>query len=264
MTKTVSLYNESLTLHFNNNARNRYIIEEMKHAPVGVTSVLGKVLAKPALMLWPMNEALKYTREQLVDEVSYTAGGINKILDEASKAYTKKSDKGKDVGSLIHAAIEAYLLDEEQEVPKDAQKPLESFKKWFEKLEPTVLDVERIIYSKNLDYAGTFDSLLEIDGKTVLCDVKSTNSSRSAPNGIYPEMFLQLGAYSYALHEEDKKAGIQDLMIIRVSKTGELNTLRASELGMSVRDCEDAWLHVLNTYKVMTPLTKRLEEYANN
>lgn len=263
MTKSVQLYNDSLTLHFNNNARNRYIIEEMKHAPVGVTSVLNKVLAKPALMLWPMNESLKYTREQLVEGVSYTAGNINKILDESAKAYTKKSDKGKDVGSLIHAAIEAFLLKEEHEVPKDAKKPLDSFIKWFEEVEPTVLDVERIIYSKDLDYAGTFDSLLEIDGKTVLCDVKSTNSSRSAPNGIYPEMFLQLGAYSLALHEEDKSIGVQDLMIIRVSKTGELNTLRSSEVGMSVRDCEDAWLNVLNIYKTMVPLTKRLENVTS-
>lgn len=263
MTKSVQLYNDTITLHFNNNARNRYIIEELKHAPVGVTSVLGKVLNKPALMMWPMNESLKYTREQLVDGVSYTAEKIKKILDESSKAYTKKSDKGKDVGSLIHAAIEAYLLEEEHEVPEDAKKPLESFIKWFEEVEPKVLDVERIIYSQKLDYAGTFDSLLEIDGKTVLCDVKSTNSSRSAPNGIYPEMFLQLGAYSYALHEEDKEAGIQDLMIIRVSKTGELNTLRASELGMSVRDCEDAWLKVLEIYKVLVPLTKRLENVSS-
>lgn len=246
MNKTVQLYDGSITIHFNDQARNRYTIEETAKSPVGVTTVLAG-LAKPALMLWPMYEGITWLKAHPED------------FEGAEKAYLIKSDKGKDTGTVIHAAIEAILTEKQPTIPLDAVKAVAAFKTWLhETTKP--LAVERIVYSKKYDVAGTYDCLLEIDGKVVLCDIKTTNSSRTAPLGIYAEHFLQLGAYSLAHHEENPMETIEDLMIIRVGKDGVLNTLRASELGLKVSDCEGSFLDVLGAYRFMTPLSKALSE----
>lgn len=298
--QTRKLYNDEVTLHFNPKARNRYQLADGT-APVGVTTVLSKVLAKEALMFWPMNMAIGWLKENcssLTIDGNETVRVVNdSMFEEASKAHTRKSDKGKDVGTEVHDAIEKYLATGEvtefpleilstgARVKSAAQKAFESFQKWFESVKPKVLATEQIVYSREHGYAGTFDALLEIDGKIVLCDVKTSNASRTSPTGIYPEYFLQLGAYSKAYHEEKtrwfgeetyeeepgivvhKKATsfrldnpVSDLMVINASKQGTLSTLRASELGLSVADCERSWLQVLGLYRFLEPLKKVLKE----
>lgn len=246
--KTVKLYDGKVTVEFSSLARNRYVILEDGHSPVGVTTILQSI-AKPGLALWPMYEALEWLKTHKDD------------YEGAEKAYTIKSDKGKDVGTQVHTWVEAYL---QRVAPKTVQpellKPVKAFDGWFKENNPKVLATEQIIYSKQYDYAGTYDALLEISGKVVLCDVKTTNASRSAPLGIYPEYFLQLGGYALAHHEENPLEKIDDLMIIRVGKDGKLNTLRASELGFKIDYLEDTFKKLVELYKFMTPLAKQLSE----
>lgn len=143
----------------------------------------------------------------------------------------------------------------------EAAKAFEAFKKWY-KSQPSikVLAVEEICYSKNHDYAGTWDGMMELEGKVILFDLKTNNASQTAPLGVYPEHFLQLGAYSLAHLEENPLETIDDLCIIRVGKDGKLNTLRSSELGLSIKQCQEAFIAALNIYKFMTPLSKQLRE----
>lgn len=254
MNKTVKLYNDTVTIFFNEKARNRYVVEKDGHSPVGTTTVL-QILSKPALMTWPMYEAIEYLKKNGDD------------WEGASKAYLKKSDKGKDTGTAIHAKIENFLKSitgESDRTPVSATEEIikawGAFHKWFTDSKAKPLAVENIVYSKKYDFAGTYDCLLEIDGKVVLCDIKTNNASRTAPLGVYSEHFLQLGAYSLAHHEENPMEVIEDLQIIRVGKDGVLNTLRASEVGLTVAACETAFAQLLSVYKVMTPLAKTLKE----
>lgn len=257
MNKVVKLYNDSITLHFADNARNRYTIEETGSSPVGVTTVL-QTLNKPALMTWPMNEAIAHLKINLGD------------YEGAAKAYLKKSDKGKDTGTEIHALIEQDLLEMQNlsnfkptlvGASTDAVKAFRSWSLWrMDQVSLKPLAVEEIIYSKKFDYAGTYDCLLEIDGEVVLCDLKTNNASQTAPLGVYPEHFLQLGAYSLAHLEENPLEEIDDLMIIRVGKDGVLNTLRSSELGLSIKQCQNAFIATLHAYKFLTPLSKQIRE----
>jgi len=247
------LYNGTVTLYFNEKARNRYMLED-DHSPVGVTTVL-QTLNKPALMTWPMHEAIDYLKKHPED------------YEGAEKAYLKKSDAGKDTGTAIHFAVETFLNDQiggyqSIIVPKhpDAGRAYSSFVDWYRSQKIRPLAVEQVVYSMDKDFAGTYDCLLEIDGQTVLCDLKTTNVSRSAPKGIYAEMFLQLGAYSLAHHEENPLETIEDLMVIRVGKDGIVYTLRASQISLSVKDCEQAFTKVLGAYRFMTPLSKQLQE----
>jgi len=269
-TKT-SLYNGSITLNFSSSARNRYTIEETRESPVGVTTVL-QMLNKPALMTWPLNEALAYIKSKCL--VAPGVYGLNdEQLDEASKAYLAKGDKGKDTGTNVHAMIEAFFKKGTAigETP-EAERAFDGFMTWYEKFHPTPLAVEQVLYSKEHNYAGTMDCLLRFGDEIVVCDVKTNNASRTAPLGVYSEHFLQLGAYNLAYREEKATRlhkGLQhnyadeyatDLMIIRVGKDGKVNTLRASQLGLSVRDCEINFLEVLRLYKLLTPLNKRITE----
>lgn len=260
--KIVKLYDGTITVHFSNLARNRYMIQETQHSPVGVTTIL-QTLSKPGLALWPMYEALDWLKKNPDD------------FKGAEKAYTIKSDKGKDTGTIVHNAVENFLvaLQLAQAEGKDAgdffqvdmgvpeaTKAYNAFIGWAEQLKPKVLATEQIIYSKQFDYAGTYDCLLEIDGQVVLCDVKTTNISRTAPLGIYPEMFLQLGAYAAAHHEENPEQQIDDVMIIRVGKDGVLNTMRASELGFKLAYLEDTFKQLVQVYRMINPLSKQLTE----
>ena len=256
--KTVALYDGSINIAFSPNARNRYMVMEDGHSPVGCTTIL-QSLAKPGLALWPMYESIAWLKAHPED------------YDGAEKAYLIKSDKGKDVGTEVHDAIEKWLINIQNAVTlsrsiladKQAEKAVMAFTNWYVSHGSgniKVLATEQIIYSKQYDYAGTYDALLEIDGKAVLCDMKTTNTSRTAPLGIYPEYLLQLGGYSLAHHEENPEQQIDDLMIIRVGKDGVLNTLRASELGFIPSFLEDAFKSVVSTYKFLTPLSKVLQE----
>lgn len=242
---------------FDSDSKSRYTIKETGETPVGVTSVLGKTLAKEGLMLWPLYMALTMLKGKIGQELTL------EHLSLAEKAHTKKSDKGKDVGTEVHFLIEQHLKGNKTHLTdsysKEAIKAYNAFRLWFDSQKIKVLEVERILYSRGHDYAGTTDALLEIDGQLTLVDIKTTNSSRTAPRGIYPEYFIQLGAYSYAHHEEGG-ARVKDLMVINANKSGELSTCTASELGLSVLDCERAWRACLKLYRFLAPLSRKLGE----
>lgn len=276
------LYGGDIELIFSPNSRNRYLVNMADGTtvyPPGVTTILSKVLAKEALMMWPLNMATNWLKDNCLNQV------LTELhLEEARRAHVKKSDKGKDVGTEVHEAIEQILnitartgqyekTDIVEVQSPEAEKALKAFRNWLLDTAPRVLAAEEIVYSLQHHYSGTFDALLEIDGKVVLADVKTTNASKDAPLGIYPEYFLQLGAYSLAYTENERCTNgddmwgeianpIDDIMVINASKTGKLSTLRASELGLSVCNCEDAWMDVLRTYKFLEPLKRQIKEMA--
>lgn len=263
--KTFNLYNGSVTLDFHENGHKYQVTENgVTTTPTGATTIL-RVLNKPALMTWPLNECIKALggtwsddeKGWVVSEKTLTS----ELLNQAAKAYTRKSDKGMDTGKEVHAWIEQFLITGVGGAPTpslEAQKACLAFVDWFESQNIKVLATEQPVYSRKYGYAGTFDALLEIDGKVVLVDIKTTNVSRTAPLGIYPENFLQLGAYSLA-HTEESGQVVDDLMIINASKTGKLSTLRASEIGLSVKDCESSFLDCLKLFNMMNTLGERLK-----
>lgn len=275
--KTFNLYNGAVRLDFHESGHKYQVTENgVTTSPVGCTKILN-VLSKPALLTWPLNESIKYLggvwddnkKQWVVKDKTLTT----QLLNEAAKAYTRKSDKGMDVGKEVHAAIESFLKNEDVYIPaNEGGKAFNSFVKWFNDTAPRVIATEQPVYSRKYGYAGTFDALLEIDGKIVLCDIKTTNASRTAPLGIYPEYFLQLGGYSYAYTEERlpesakakgvtaEMAGADDLMVISASKTGKLNTLRASEIGLKVADCEQSFLNCVSLFNNMKDLGSKLKE----
>lgn len=115
-------------------------------------------------------------------------------------------------------------------IEQAAQRAFKVFLEWYKEVKPKVLATEQVVYSRMYKYAGCYDALLNIDGKTYLVDWKTTSSSKTAPHGIYPEMFIQLGGYAGAMMEEamavkgiDKLPQIDGLMVVSVKKDGKLD-----------------------------------------
>lgn len=276
----------------------------------GVTTIMDNTLEKKSLMTWPMGMALKYLtgfydfegdNGRMTGFSPKEGGGalwgedgklksLTKeealpVFLEASKEWIYKRDKGANIGTVVHDAIEQFVLgnfkgmdpfvwiedtyrasflakegltDEERaRLDKDLAPDIacgiaafDQFQSWWRAQAPELLGAEDLIYSEEMDYCGTFDGLLKINGKVVLADWKTTNASKKeAPQGVYYSYFLQLGAYAAAWQEMGRQK-IDDLLIVSARKDGCFDTKSASELGVTVEQCIMAWkcLHALSSF----------------
>lgn len=264
------LYGGNIHLVHNPNARGRaprYVVSYPKdpsvdqEKPKGVTTIQGQTLAKD-LVGWAVGAACDYIRTKI--PVVTEEDVVN-----ASHEYERLRDAGGSTGSEAHALIEGFLK-KDGVAPKgtpEAMNAYNAFVKWFNEFKPEVVNVEEVIYSQAFKYAGTYDCMLKIDGKVVLCDVKTTNPSRKAPDGVYAENFIQLGAYALA-HEEQRQyeeanggtslVKIEDLMVISAKKNGVMNIVTASDLGLSVVECGEMFKRVINLHGFMAYVTSKL------
>ena len=263
------MYNGLFHLVHNPNAQGRaprYVVTgDDVTKPQGVTTILGSTLGKD-LVGWAVGCAIEY--------LSLRLPKINEEdLKEASKEHVRQRNSGASTGTETHKLVEMYLTGDIElssfleEATPEAEKAYVAFLEWFEETQPTVINVEEVIYSKKYQYAGTYDCMLEIDGKVYLCDLKTTNASRQAPQGVYPENFLQLGAYALA-HEEQRvyeahNGGtelrkIDGLMVISAKKDGKLDIVTNSDVGLTLKECRDGFKKVVGLNRLTRQVSERL------
>lgn len=205
--------------------------------------------------------------------------GLLEVVTSASKAWARKKKTGADIGSLVHNAIEQFITrydgtmksvgahpinieeyrkgqvfdtpEEEAEWEGQAAAEVEMakaaflrFLNWWRQSKAKILGAEQLVYSKAMNFCGTFDGLIEMDGKVILCDWKTSNASTSreaaSPQGVYYSYFLQSAAYAAAWKEMGNGV-VDDLLIVSCRKDGGFDTVSASELGLSVGECIEAW-----------------------
>lgn len=125
MSKIVEMYGGDVLLRFQE-GNHRYDVSvdggKVWDIKKGVTTVLGVVLNKPALMLWPLNEAMKSLGAKMVctdqetQKWEWVLDGevvVNTIkIQAAATAHRRKSDKGKDSGHAVHSLVEEFLRKE--------------------------------------------------------------------------------------------------------------------------------------------------------
>lgn len=237
--------------------RYKVTFNDIETKPKGVTTIMGKTLAKD-LMDWAVSMACDHLRTKLpvVTEAD---------LVEASKAYMVKRDAGANTGTEAHAMVEHFLkglpiMEDGGQPSTEARLAFGAFQAWFNDTNPEVVNVEEVIYSVSSEFAGTYDCMLRIDGKVYLCDLKTTNASRAAPNGVYAENFIQLGAYALAHEEqrvfEEQNGGtnlvkVDGLMVISAKKNGKLDIVTAQDMGLTVRECGDMFKRVRDLHRFM-------------
>jgi hypothetical protein len=219
------------------------------------------------------------------------------FVTSASKSYLRKKKKGGDIGNVVHDAIQHYIehntfdiaasykasIEEAFPIPEfaaeraNAMKDFDSdvlqaitaynqFVLWWDEQKPRLLGAEDIIYSLDMDYCGTFDALLNINGKIVLVDWKTSNASMSkaaaASQGIYYSYFIQSAAYANAWAEMGNTMP-DDLLIVSCRKNGGFDYIYASDLGLTVKDCIDWWKGVALCYRFMDQTKKKLNELGD-
>lgn len=258
------LYNGRYHMVHNPNARGRaprYKVNDTDK-PKGVTTILGKVIAKD-LMGW----AVSCMQQALTEKLPVITA---EDLEEASHEYEHRRDSGASTGSEAHALVEQFLKGETVQTSgasNEAMNAYNAFVTWHNSVKPEVLNVEEVIYSQEFGYAGTYDCMLKIDGKVALGDLKTTNASRRAPSGIYAENFLQLGAYAWAHEEqrtyEEANGGsnlekIEQLVIISCKKDGKLDIVTNEDIGLSLDDCMNMFKKVMNLFTFLDFTTKAL------
>lgn len=179
---------------------------------ISVTSAINGGLPKPFLPNW----AAKLVAETAVDDFDLIKMMLEKGDQEGAVAHLKGAPYRKrvaaaDRGTLVHAALEAYLagkhpteaeIEAQMKEARVAPKLWKSTKLMISGLidflydeEPEVLLSESTVYSRSGSYAGTLDLLarMRVGGsvKPVVLDVKTSKA-------IYSEVAYQLTAYGRA------------------------------------------------------------------
>lgn len=173
--------------------RNEHWYLSPKHKGVyypGVTYVCGFL---------PKGQAFE---RYLANQESYEES--RRLLEEAGLKGTHVHQKSEELERGAHIAYEnSGLTDEEFQL-------LSFFVDWHGKYSPKVKHIELVLISDKLKLGGTCDRVYEIDGKTVLLDLKTSKSA------IYDSHHIQCAAYAQ-MYEELHKKQIDQVAILRLT-----------------------------------------------
>lgn len=232
----------------------------------GVTTVL-KVIAKPALIQWAANEAVKYIKENctpvyITEDNPIYEGVYEEVLEEARLAHRKKKKEAGEKGTDVHAYIEAFITSainigqgfisprahskaegvkfEPNNVSELAKIQVQKFCDWALDKNVRFLSCEQQVYSEKHWIAGTYDFIAEIDGKKFVGDIKTSNA-------IYGrEYFAQTAAYRLML-EEKGETGFTGSVVVRLGKDGSSEVMFSEDY----QEDKKLFLACLDVYRSM-------------
>jgi hypothetical protein len=152
-----------------------------------------------------VNWAVRTTARGAVDQHAVIgqmieAGDPEGAVDHLTRIRFRRSKKAMLRGSELHAAAEAIALGKQPTIPEGGEAYVEQYVRWIERFQPRYLLAEAPVYNPVELYAGTLDGILELDGRPLLFDIKTTEhppgGDRMRPP--WPEAGLQLAAYRHA------------------------------------------------------------------
>lgn len=192
----------------------------------GVTQVLGIIDKSGPLTQWAANSTIEALRGLIEPDKPHTKEQLETAYQSARFNFRKVKQKACDVGTTVHAWIEAYIKSvyekaPEPELPSDeaAMKSCWAASEWLRTHDFTPLATEQRIYSRKYKYAGTMDFPALVDGRLAVIDWKTSKA-------IYPEYAIQLAAYAQA-YTEMGGALVSDLYLVRIGKDdGEFEARR--------------------------------------
>lgn len=157
--------------------KNKYYLIDGQKVP-SVTEILG-IISKDGLLDW--------------------YGRLGIVLAK------QKLQQASEFGSKVHSAIEAVVQGQELKLEGDLSTIISNFSKWSQNNIAEWVCFEKAIYHDDLKYGGTLDAIAKLkNGKTVLVDVKTSNSIRE-------EYYLQVSAYLNATRIEDDVVNLKNL-----------------------------------------------------
>ena len=150
-------------------------------------------------MSWPANEAVDFIEKNFHPDMDTDA--LAQLYSQARTAHEKKSAEARELGSLVHEAIRAYLNNETPILSSEIEPMFNAFIEWEKEYNVDAILTEETVHStRRGGYAGTLDLLCRLhkprwhDKK--LCVVDFKVSPR-----IYASAKPQISMYLYAVEE---------------------------------------------------------------
>lgn len=150
------------------------------------------------LVYWHSTQPLKWAVENLDAFTALAKADPDMAVKTAADSRYAKSGKAAARGTDLHHAAEQLALGQTTDVEPHILPYLDQYQAFLARFEPTFLMSEAPVYNVTQHYAGTCDGIMEIGGRTVIFDIKTTDKdldARSRPP--YPEVALQLSAYAH-------------------------------------------------------------------
>lgn len=196
-------------------ARGRYKFNGK--AMPGVTTVLNEQ-SKPYLIVWAASEAYK-------DALTKSKEEIEVIIKNKDWAHKRKGDAAKETGTDAHAVVEEFIkhyitTKTYKEYPKfddaEVEFSVRRFINWAVKTKVEFLQAEISVCNPVQWYAGSFDFICKIDGKTYLGDFKTSKQ-------IDATYYAQGAAYSKAVNwiqetQGEEKIKFDGVIIVKYVK----------------------------------------------
>ena len=140
-----------------------------------------------------------------------------------------------DLGTRVHAAIDAFILGQEPVLDADTKQGYDNFRKWLDESGIKILKGDTYIANLELGFGGAMDALGEKDGKLIMLDWKTGNSLQDTAS-------LQSSAYSIAF-EDTFGEPINDGYVCRFGKEipGDIEPKR-----VNMANAKSAFISALN------------------
>jgi len=165
-----------------------------------VTTLIKQGLGtSPALVNWAVRTTAEYAvrnQEAWAPLAKADEAAAIKVLMDARWAST---DRASARGTDVHRAAEQLALGVEPDVEEHILPYVHRYVEFLERHRPRFLLAEAPVYNVTQHYAGTTDGIMELDGRPVIFDIKTSDKNVDAKSRPpYPEVALQLAAYSRA------------------------------------------------------------------
>jgi hypothetical protein len=184
-----------------------------------VTTILG-ALPKDALKWWAAKVVAEFAYDR---SKTWFTMDRDEAIEWLKREPLRFTNKRADVGSAIHRAAEAWVLQQPMkgDFEEEERKAIGHFIGWVQTFGVRFLATEASVFHRSQKYAGTLDAIVEIpydrllarvhgnpalvpwtprEGRnvvTLLVDYKSGGDVDEG-KGVYPEAALQLAAYANA------------------------------------------------------------------
>lgn len=226
--KIPKLNGEKIALVIGKGGGHYYRVGNNPEVYPSVTTVMGAVLAKPALVPWAKKMATERIRSVLkaikfdgeynpinLDTGSLDETWVDHVIDEAKKLPDEIKEKAADVGTRAHALISEMLKGQRdfslEGIDGDVYNAVAAFLEWYPKSGIKIYLSEICVASHKIKTGGSVDALAKTkDGKPMIIDFKTSSAT-------YADFAYQLGGYALC-YEEMTGDSIDTGAIIRFSK----------------------------------------------
>ena len=152
-----------------------------------VTTILN-VISKPALQQWAAKQAALYLMENFDLLTTIRQNKPEEVVRLVSTAHKRTMERSSWTGNEVHEYVQ-HLCEGRKILPDYRPPHVEHFNRWVASFQPEFLLSEATVYNRKHSYAGTLDMVIRCGDENILVDLKTGNN-------IYPEVALQLAAYS--------------------------------------------------------------------